>query len=262
MAPELLIAVVEACVESQYSSWDAKDSTVQGLTSLAGTCFKWPRGVTQATRNILNLEAAGALIKNSIVKIPMSFSPQNTVILPPLLVEREHDLRQLSLDLHTTPANKLYNRELNKAIKSMAALGESFPKLEVLVLSLYLHSADRTYQEVLRMQNIKRGNATSGWGHATIEDTVIELIAALAQSGPGKRKLILFGSVTSYRVHQVGPLVKVSNPVAPVSGQAVVGNVDDEINREEVDPAVANVKHIFDQGHHAPWTAGSGVLMY
>lgn len=269
LAPELMIGVVKACVESQYSCWDAKDMTVQRLTNLASRCFTWPRGVTQATRNILKVEAAEALIKISIVKLPISFSPQNTVILPSLLVERKDDLRHLSLDLHTTPANGLYNRELNKGIKSMPALAEFFPNLEVLVLSLYIHSTaqdhhdlHRFQQEVLRMRNVRRVSSTSGWGHATIEDTVVEFIATFAQSGPGKRRLIRLANVKSNRRdHVIGLLVKVNNPVERVSGHPIVSNVDNEINGEEDDPAIANARHILNQAYHAPRVARSHDLV-
>lgn len=270
LASELMIGVVKACVESQYGCWNAKDTTVQGLTNLATRCFTWPRGVTQATFNILKLEAAEALIKTSIVTIPMVFSAQHTVILPPLLVERRDDLRHLSLQLHTTPMDGSYNRELNKGIKSMTALGDSFPNLEVLVLSLYLHSTtqghqdlQRFQQEVLRMRNVRRVSSTSGWGHATIEDTVVEFIATFAQSGPGRRKLIRFANLkNNRRDHVIGPLVKVNNPVERVCGQAIVRKVDEEVNGEEDDPAITNARHIFNQAYNAPRVARCHDLVY
>jgi hypothetical protein len=59
------------------------------LAYLADKCFfAWPGGITDDTRNTLSLKIANALIKASIVQIATAFSQHNTLVVPPLLVER------------------------------------------------------------------------------------------------------------------------------------------------------------------------------
>ena len=103
---ELLLAFVEACVRSQFGHlfWSVQGSTdPKMLTRIVDNCFSWPNGLAANIREMLNLEASKALVKISIVKIPMVFSTQNTIVVPPVLVERQNDLRRLAVDLNTMP---------------------------------------------------------------------------------------------------------------------------------------------------------------
>lgn len=257
---ELLLEVVEACVESQVGCWNVQDSPVQpALAYLADKCFfAWPRGITDDTRNTLRLESANALIKASIVQIPMAFAPHNRLVVPPLLVERQHDLRRLALDLHTTPMNGSYNRELNKTIKAMPSLGKDFPNMKVFVLSLYFHSRteknSRPFKsEVLKMRNIKRIDAESGWQHSTIQDTTVDLVQAFAESAPGPRKLIRFGDVSDtdgYGYPWVGPLVEVSSSATQTFEQAHASEINNTTTRGDDLPRT-NAERIFKQSYHA-----------
>jgi len=256
---ELLLQVVKACVESQVGCWNVEDSTVQStLACLANMCFAWPGGVNDGIRNILKLEAANALIKVSIVQIRMVFSPHNALMLPLLLVERQRDLRRLALDLHTTPMNGSYNRELNKSIKAMPSLGTDFPNMEVFVLTLYFHCRIKNnnsfISEVLKMRNIKRMDAESGWQHTTVEDTAIDLVRAFAESAPGTRKLIRFGNVADAddSAHPwVGPLVEVGSPTSRELERATAIEFNDRATCEE-DPTRNIAKRAFDWAYHAP----------
>lgn len=255
LAPELLIGIVKACVESQVSYWNINRSTM--LAKIANKCFAWPNGIADETRKVLRLEAMNALLKVSIVKIPMEFSLQNTITIPPLLVERQEDLRRLTLDLHTTPVDGMYNRECNKAIKSMPALRADFPKLEVFVLSIYFHCRNKEdmlsfKKTLLRMRNLKRMKTKLGWGYIAFEDTVLEVVATFAQSGPGRRKLIRFGSMPEFDAeYDVGPLMEAIGPAMQVNGETNTGNIYDESGCED-DLVVANAKRIFNQAYHAP----------
>ena len=103
-SPELLVEVVELTVKSRLGNRRIPgpvDSAV--LTKVVDKCFKWPRGLAANARNILKLEGSKALVKIRIVKIPMVFSTQNTIAVPPVLVERQDDLRRLAADLNTMP---------------------------------------------------------------------------------------------------------------------------------------------------------------
>ena len=103
-SPELLVEVVELTVKSRLGNRRIPgpvDSAV--LTKVVDKCFKWPRGLAANARNILKLEGSKALVKIRIVKIPMVFSTQNTIVIPPLFTKTKNDLRRLTLDLDTAP---------------------------------------------------------------------------------------------------------------------------------------------------------------
>ena len=256
--PELMIKVVEACVKSQFGHWSVHQSTV--LSELADKCFEWPGGATDNTRNILSLEAADALIRVSIVQITMEFSAQNTIVVPPLLVGRQNDLHRLALDLHTTPVDGRYNRELNKSIKAMPSLGTHFPNMKVLVLSLYFHCRTRANDsfkyEALNMRNLRRMDDGSGWEHTTIKDTTIDLVQGFAKSAPRTRKLIRFGHVAEDGDTDpwIGPLVEVSRAATRAFEEEAVSEVDHSATGEEV-PVRTEARCIFDRAYRAPRVA-------
>jgi hypothetical protein len=255
MVPELMLKVVEACVKSQFGHWNVQKSTV--LSELADKCFEWPDSVTDNTRDILKLEAANALIKVGIVQITMKISVQNTMVVPPLLVERQNDLRRLALDLHTTPVDGRYNRELNKGIKVMPSLGTHFPNMKVFVLSLYFHcrtgADDSLKYEALNMRNLRRTDDGSGWEQTTIKDTTIDLVQAFAESAPRTRKLIRFGNVAADHDTdpRVGPLVEISRAATQAFEEAAVIQVDDSTTGEQ-NSARTEARRIFDQAYRAP----------
>jgi hypothetical protein len=102
--PEILLMIVEACVKPQLRQWSVQgstDSTV--LSRIATKCFSWPDGIVANMRDMLEVEASKALIKATIIKIPLVFTTQNTIEIPPMLRDRRNDLRHLALDLDTTP---------------------------------------------------------------------------------------------------------------------------------------------------------------
>ena len=101
---ELLLAVVEACVKSNFGHlvWSVRGSTgPTALSRIVDKCFKWPNDLEANVCETLKLKASKALIKISIIKIPMVFSTQNTIVVPPMLVERQDDLRRLVVNLNT-----------------------------------------------------------------------------------------------------------------------------------------------------------------
>jgi hypothetical protein len=261
LIPELMLEVIEARVKSQFSQWAVRQSTVRQpvvLDDLAGMCFAWPRGVTSGTRDILKLQAAKALLKNTIVRVPIEFSVQNTLIAPPLLVGREHDLRHLALDLQTTPVDGRYNRELNKCIKVIPSLETHFPNMEVFVLSLYFHCETRINNPsfesaLLDMRNLKRTDDGRSWQNVTMKDTAIELIQTFAQSAPQARKLIRFGHTTGDYYHgDVGPLVEVSSAATQVEEYSTSeSEVEDGVTHDE-NVARIEAKTIFDPGYCVP----------
>lgn len=86
-SPDLLIEVVELTVKSRLGDRRIPgpiDSAV--LTRVVEKCLKWPDGLAANARNILELEASKALVKVNIIKIPMVFSTQNTIVISPLFM--------------------------------------------------------------------------------------------------------------------------------------------------------------------------------
>lgn len=112
----------------RHSFWSVQRSTdPRTLTSIVDKCFNWPNGLAANIRESLKLEAPKALIKMSIVRIPMVFSTRNTIVVPPMLVERQNDLRRLAVNLNDMPYDGQYNRELNKSIKEHTFPGRTLP---------------------------------------------------------------------------------------------------------------------------------------
>ena len=259
LLPELMIQVIETSIKSQIGGyWGIGTSNV--LVDVADQFFMWPEDLADSTRNILKLEVENALFKKSIVKIAMDFTAQDTIMVPPLLIGRQNDLRRLALDLHTTPIDGGYCRALNKGIKSMPSLGADFPNVEVFVLSFYFHCRTGSYtplrfdQEVLMMRNLKRTEAESSWEIINMKEAIIAFVGVFAQTAPRARKLLRFGTVMeeshAYDRYFVGRLVKVSSPAVQAFGQALVSKEEDESAREE-DPLLAYAKRIFDQAYYA-----------
>jgi hypothetical protein len=138
---------------------------------------------------------------------------------------------------------------------------EHFPNLKNFVLSLYFYFRLNTdahkqhfKEEVLGIRNFRRANSGLGWEYITIEDTVIELLAALAQSGRGVRKLVRFGHGRDSSNRHVGPMIKISNSSAHASELSVASDADDKIVRKR-NLSIANARNIFIQAYHAPRTA-------
>jgi hypothetical protein len=130
--------------------------------------------------------------------------------------------------------------------------------MKVFVLSLYFHSRteknSRPFKsEVLKMRNIKRIDAESGWQHSTIQDTTVDLVQAFAESAPGPRKLIRFGDVSDtdgYGYPWVGPLVEVSSSATQTFEQAHASEINNTTTRGDDRPRT-NARRIFDQAYHA-----------
>jgi hypothetical protein len=110
----------------------------------------------------------------------------------------------------------------------------------------------RFKRELLITGNLKRASIKPIWINVTVEDSIVEFVAAFAQSGPGMRKLLRFGFVLDTQFKQdIGPLVEVSSPVAHVLRKTNAGDVD----VGEENPAITNSKRIFKQAYHAPRVA-------
>lgn len=107
------------------------------------------------------------------------------------------------------------------------------------------------------MRNFRQAGAELGWGDVTIEDTVVELVATLAQLRPGVRVLIRFGHVFAGYSRYVGPLVQVRNVLAHDPGQAIVSDVEDETGPAEF-PAITIARKVFAQAYYAPRVARNG----
>lgn len=261
---ELLLNVIEATVQRQWvSHWIATQPG--SLENMTRTLFLWPNNIPQSTRDFFQQQAVQALLKISIIAIPVGFTVQATFLTPPLLAGHEQHLRNLVLDLKTSPGDGKYNREMNKSIKSMPSLLSLFPRLKSCVFLLHFRNTrnhpqmgfhPRFFNDfVLDYKNLQPTSSSSKWEFVDFKDTILDFIANFTRSGPGQRKFIRFSNNCEFRsdakdsrseIH-VGPLVDVSYQVeastAMASGE---GATDTE------DASVAHAVRIFELAYRSP----------
>lgn len=222
---------MEFTAKLQISCWTATQT--DALESLTSDLFLWPDSVSTDTRMSLQQVTAEALLKKSVIVIPVDFTKQNTFLISPVLGGNEQRLRQLVMDLRTTPRDGRYNRELNKSIKSMPSLVALFPRLAVYVFLLHLRSTEAPSlrrapfdDEVLRFSNLMQVEGSTTWAFVAFKDTLLEFITTFGRSGPGKRKLVRFSSNQCWEGEgwsevDIGPLVNISSQALSTGGRVV-----------------------------------------
>jgi hypothetical protein len=198
---ELLLEVVEAAVLSQVSHWHVADS--HRLDVLATSLFAWPDYVDIATRRLLVRTAANVLLNICIIGIPADLEERRPPAyeIPPALVKRETEVSRLVIDL-SIPLGDVYSRELTISIGNMDLLAKLFPRLAVCTFLLHIeydlsdvpHPSGPALEAALLghpMYTFHRhctSTATSEWlSRSTLEDSLVDFIAAFAKSGAGKR---------------------------------------------------------------------------
>ena len=204
---ELLLEVVEASVASQVSHW--KVTEFHQLDVLAAGLFAWPVGVTAATRKLLVRTAAAVLLKDGIIRIPADLDERRPPAydIPPALLGKENHVRRLVLDLDI-PVGDAFNRDLTVSIGNMSILSEAFPRLAVCTYLLHIEydsmvahlglatsstEAIILGQPYYRLQRrLEQHGDRRALVKCTLEESLVDIIAAFARAGPGKRKLIRF----------------------------------------------------------------------
>lgn len=274
---ELLLRVIEATVQRQVDPyWSA--TQLKRLEDLTGKLFLWPSRVPHSTRSVFQQIAANVLLKTSTIAVPVDFTTYNTLLIPPMLEGHEQHLRHLVLDLKTILGDGKYNRELNKSIKCMAPLAALLPNLITCVFLLhfrlklesrYTGTGSEAFDDfVLRYKNLRQIGSSTKWEFVTLQDTIVELLATFALSGPGKRKFVRFSSNRKFRDDAdkdyksgiyVGPLVDVSCQVESTKAQVVggAGSRDAATSSSEgamqtEDSSIAHAKRIFDLAYRSP----------
>lgn len=252
--PELLLQVVETAVKLQVGHWKVTYS--HKLDALAASLFAWPDGVTDATRRLLRQTAETALLKRCIIRIPADLDvclPLRYQI-PSALLKSESNVKHLAIDLDNH-AGSSYSRELSAATDHMAMLAEAFPRLTTCTfllrieydsLAVWPRSTASVEATILGL---------SGWRvqdtitRCTMEDHLVDFIAAFVRSGPGRRKRIRFNkqkiSILSSDEpnypNEFRPMVKVKRP-----------DVEDSLANAEKH-ATINAKRILNEAFRGPW---------
>lgn len=160
------------------------------------------------------------MLAHSLIVVPAIFTLQFTLVTPPEILNSGHPTRHLALDMFTQPRDGAHSRELNRGSQIMASLTTLFPNLESCVAMVHLsHNTFLAHpnlngeldllgsaRECLRFRNIKKASNI-----ITLEEMLVEFIAAYLKHGPGKRKFLRFAHSdcrnSSLKVN--GPLVRV-----------------------------------------------------
>jgi hypothetical protein len=264
---ELLLQVVEIAVVTQVSRWNVADSHT--LDALATSLFAWPKGVTTTTRRLLKQTAETALLKRCIVRIPADSDERRPPAykIPPVLLGRASHVKHLILGL-VVHIGGLFNRDLIVSTGHMDLLAEAFPRLAVCTYLLHIEYDSTVVPaggsidvSILRHANFRLENPTTPLASAysvrrTVEENLVDFIAAFARSGPGRRKLIRFSRREIlcfpprilYCPSEFRPLVRVSSP----HGSSTAGAVEDGLADEEKESLI-NAKRILDEAYYGLW---------
>ena len=221
--PELRVLVGEATVRSQLPYWRTDEST--SLEQVTEKVFQeWPKTLGNDERSSLQQISARAMLTHSLIILPSIFTLQCTLETPPEIRKSEHLIRHLALDLFTQTRDGTYNRELNRASQGMASLKLLFPNLESCVVMVHLrhnfHLVDYNLtngrradlpgsaRECLSLRNVKKASNI-----ITLEQTLVEFIAAFLEHGPGKRKFVRFAhsDIRTPELKLIGPLARVKS---------------------------------------------------
>lgn len=264
---ELLLQVVETAVVSQVGHWNV--SVYHNLGALATSLFAWPKGVTSATRRLLQQTAATALLKCGIIRIPADLDELRPAKyeVPPALLGKENQVKLLVLDLDIHVGG-LLDGELAVSAGHMNLLAEAFPRLEVCTYLLHIgYDSDVVpsggYIDVSILGHVKyklkkastAPDAPSLIVKCTVEDNLVDFIAAFVKSGPGRRKLIRFSrqrpeflSIRGPPPREFRPLVRVSSPDASPTAGATETTLGHEENE-----SLINAKRILDEAYRGAW---------
>jgi hypothetical protein len=259
---ELLLLVVEATVLTQVGHWNVTYS--QKLDALAVSLFARPQGVTTATLGILQQAAETALLSRGIVRIPadLDYGLPLEYDIPPALLGRENHVRHLVIDFEIV-ADK-HSGVLSAAIDHMAMLAEAFPRLTVCVFLLqteynsYGMRHDSTKSVEAKLLALQGYTLTSQGiiSECTLEDNLVDFIAAFARDGPGKRKLIRFSRqrVSFLPSTQTLPVPRRKfRPLVRVSRLSSTTDATEDASVDEAMQSINNAKQILNEAFRGPW---------
>lgn len=268
--PELLLQVVETTVVSKVNHWNVTDSHT--LSALAKSLFAWPKGVTATTCRLLIQMAETALLKRCIIKIPADVDERRPpkYEIPPALLGRGTHVKHLALDLDVH-VGSFFDRELIISTVHIDLLAEAFQRLAVCAFLLHIGwdscvvppggfiNISILYHPNYRLEKLDTSlGSPPRTVRCTIEDNLVDFIAAFARSGPGRRKLIRFSRLRpEFRWSSRGvpprefrPLVRVSK--SNVSSTASASTGDALANAEK--QSIINAKRILDEAFLGAWT--------
>ena len=264
---ELLLQVVEIAVVSQVNHWNVADSHT--LDALATSLFAWPKGVTATTRGLLKQTAETAILKRCIVRIPADLDERRPPAyeIPPALLGRSSHVKHLVLNLEVH-IGFFFSRELIVSTGHMDLLAEAFPRLAVCTYLLHIDfdsfivppggfiDVSILSHADFRSEKPTTPPASDEISMCTVEDNLVDFIAAFARWGPGRRKLICF---TRRKTHflpsrilnlhsEFRPLAKVSSP----HGSSTAGAVDNGF-ADEGKESLINARRILEEAYPGLW---------
>lgn len=261
---ELLLQVVEIAVVSRVNHWNVADSHT--LDALATSLFAWPKGVTSTTRRLLKQTAETAILKRCIIRIPADLDERRPPAyeIPPALLGRGNHVKHLVLDLEVHVGG-LFERDLIVSADHMDLLADAFPRLAVCTYLLHIEYDSNVVPaggfidvSILSHANFRLETpatplASAYFVRCTVEENLVNFIAAFARSGPGRRKLIHFSRRNTRPLLSRGldlrsefrPLVSVSGP----RESSTAGAVEDGLADEEKE-SFTNAKRILDEAYY------------
>jgi hypothetical protein len=280
---ELRLQIVEAAVESQVGHW--KVTEAHDVHVLAAGFLAWPDSIPHTTRDVLNQTAATALLRKSIIRIPVSSKighQPRAFSIPPALEGYENHVSRLAVDVTVLvgiAGGATHDKDLAIGVRDMDVLAKAFPRLAVCILLLHLEyhtrvmrrETDVTFEDgMLRypqyrfqrgaMQHESRGS----WNKGTLEECFIDFIVAFTSRGPGRRKLIRFsrelhrpagpsGMCLSFHDpgRQTRPLMGVSSPAILLAENTAGEN----LSSEDKSSVVINAKRLLDKAYQGLWVS-------
>ena len=265
---ELLLQVVETAVVSQAGGWNVE--YFLELSALAMSLFVWPKGVTAATRRLLRQTAETALLKLCIIRMPADLDERRPprYEIPPALLGNESHVRLLVLDLDLYVGCQ-FDRELIVSTGNMGFLAEAFPRLVVCTYLVHFQYDPRIvppggfidvsirYHSNYRLEtSTSPPESSPRLVKCTVEDNLVDFIAAFVKSGPGRSKFIRFSrqrpeflpSSRGEPPREYRPLVRVSSPVA----SPTAGTTGDALADEE-EQSLINAERVLDEAYRGAW---------
>lgn len=171
-------------------------------------------------------------------------------------------VKHLVIDLSVFTQEK--SQELSTSIHRMAMLAKVFPRLSVctffvhirFVNSIDMYSAKSFTAAILGLPGYGRHGVLV---KRTLEDNLVNFIAAFARDGPGRCKLIRFSrrairppsstQTFSKPRHNLRPLVRVSIPdVSSTTNTAGEYDLADEEQQ-----SIINARRVLDEAFRGPW---------